>query len=221
MALNVIPRKHEPKANCSLCPRLHDFRLSNKQKYTDWYNGPVYSFGKISSRLLIVGLAPGLRGANRTSRPFTGDWAGDLLFSTLSKFKLSQGTYMSKVDDGLELVDCRITNAVRCVPPENKPIGSEIKSCNNFLRQEINSMVNLKAIITLGQIAHNATLDALNLRKADFKFKHGGKFVTERHIRVFSSFHCSRYNTNTGRLTPKMFESVFEQAKKVLNSVNN
>ena len=121
---------------------------------------------------------------------------------------------MANVDDGLKLVDCRITNAVRCVPPENKPFASEIKSCNTFLRHEIDSMVNLKVIVTLGQIAHNSTLDALTLRKADFKFKHGGKFVTERPIKIFSSFHCSRYNTNTRRLTPEMFENIFKQAKK-------
>jgi len=215
---NAISNASPPTATCKLCPRLYEFRVSNKTTYPDWHNAPVGSFGDINSRLLIVGLAPGLRGANRTSRPFTGDWAGDLLFSTLSKFNFSRGIYKARHDDGFKLIDCRITNAVRCVPPENKPTGQEIKTCNAFLQKEINGMPNLTVIIALGSIAHNAVLLALDCRKSCFKFKHGSRFVLQDNLTIFNSYHCSRYNTNTRRLTPKMFESVFEQVRLTLFS---
>lgn len=213
---NAIENTSPPSTNCNLCQRLYNFRTSNKVTHPDWHNAPVSSFGDINSRLLVVGLAPGLRGANRTSRPFTGDWAGDLLFETLSKFNFSKGIYKAKSNDGLKLVDCRITNAVRCVPPGNKPTGQEIKTCNAFLRREIEGMPNLTAIVALGSIAHNAILLALNYKKSCFKFAHGSRYVLENNLTVFSSYHCSRYNTNTRRLTSAMFERVFEQVRLTL-----
>ena len=165
MRLGSYLKFMQPKINCNLCPRLYRFREQNQKQYADWHNAPVESFGDINGELLIVGLAPGLRGANRTGRPFTGDWAGDLLYQTLDTFGFSHGKYAGESDDGLKLNNCRITNAVRCLPPENKPIGAEIAACNVFLKQEISSMPNIKAIMALGLIAHNATLTALSLTK--------------------------------------------------------
>ena len=170
------------------------------------------TFGAADARLLIVGLAPGLKGANRTGRPFTGDWAGDLLFATLLKHGLARGTYNESADDGLALVDCAITNAVRCVPPENKPTPAEIKTCRKFLIAQISQMPHLRAILALGKIAHDSVCDTLGAKKSAHPFKHGGAYKLER-VTLISSYHCSRYNTNTGVLTEAMFDAVVKQAK--------
>ena len=203
----------QPNTNCKQCPRLYNFRLGNAQNYIDWHNAPVSSFGDTDGQLLIVGLAPGLRGANKTGRPFTGDWAGDLLYATLAKFGFTSGKYGANAEDGLKLLNCRITNAVRCVPPENKPTGEEIKTCNEFLIRELKGMRNLKMVLTLGGIAHSAVLSALDKKKSDYKFRHNGSYELNKHLQLVSSYHCSRYNTNTGRLTREMFETVFEGIK--------
>ncbi len=214
----------EPKAECELCPRLVAFREDNQHKYPDWFNGAVPSFlpaaGADSTRLLIVGLAPGLQGANKTGRPFTGDWAGDLLYATLLKFGFAEGTYAAHPDDGLSLKDTMITNAVRCVPPQNKPVGAEMKNCRPFLTARITSLPNLQVIVCLGRIAHENTLSALDHKRADYKFAHGAEHILSvegRTITMIDSYHCSRYNTNTGRLTESMFADVFEKAALSLN----
>lgn len=202
----------EPAPDCPLCPRLVAFREDNQAAYPDFHNGPVPSFGGADARLMIVGLAPGLKGANRTARPFTGDYAGDLLYPTLKKFGLAHGTYDARPDDGVRLDDCWITNAVRCVPPQNKPVGAEVKACRPFLVAELNSMRRLEVVLALGGLAHNATLAALGYRQSAFKFGHGAQHeiaVGERPVLLMNSYHCSRYNTNTGRLTTEMFEDVF------------
>ena len=201
-----------PPHNCPLCPRLKAFRDSNRAKYPDWFNGPVPSFGPLSARILIAGLAPGLQGANRTGRPFTGDWAGDLLYATLLKHGLAKGSYEERADDSLELVDCRIANAVRCVPPQNKPEPIEIKTCRQFLKSELETLPNVKVILALGKIAHDSVCDTLGARKALHPFKHGVAYEIGK-FKLISSYHCSRYNTNTGVLTTKMFEDVVAQAK--------
>jgi uracil-DNA glycosylase family 4 len=206
----------EPGRDCPRCPRLVAFRATWRAKQPDWFNAPVPSFGSAQARLLIVGLAPGLQGANRTGRPFTGDWAGDLLYETLGRFGFARGDYGERADDGLQLVDCRISNAVRCVPPENKPTGPEIASCRDFLQATIAEMKNLRAILALGRIAHDSVLTALGSRKSAAPFKHGGKHKLGA-LTLFSSYHCSRYNTNTGRLTPQMFREVFEQVRGYLD----
>jgi len=198
-----------PDKECDLCPRLAEFRQANRDAFPTFHNAPVPSFGPIGARLLVVGLAPGLKGANRTGRPFTGDYAGDLLYPTLLQFGFAAGVYGACANDGLELVDCRITNAVRCVPPANKPVGPEIKSCKMFLAKEIEAMEQLTTIIALGLIAHNAVLAALGLRQSHCKFTHGALHALPHGIALADSYHCSRYNTNTGRLTEGMFHSVF------------
>ena len=207
-----------PNKNCRICPRLYEYRTENQKTYPGWYNAPVNSFGDINGKLLVVGLAPGLRGANRTGRPFTGDWAGDLLYQALAKFGFSRGTYAGEATDGLALENCRITNAVRCLPPQNKPIGQEIGACNVFLKQEISNMSNLKVIMALGLIAHNATLNALEKRKSQHKFTHGASFELTSDIKLISSYHCSRYNTNTRRLTNEMFFDVFREIREIIKS---
>lgn len=199
-----------PNRDCDLCPRLKSFRDEQRLKYPDWHNAPVKSFGGLDAEFLIVGLAPGLRGANCTGRPFTGDWAGDLLYATLDKFGFSQGRYNQTPDDGLKLINCRIANAVRCVPPENKPIGSEMKACLPFLEYEIAAMPNLKAILSLGLISHNNVLKAFGLKQSAAKFSHRAVFDLKNGISLFDSYHCSRYNTNTKRLTEAMFHDVFQ-----------
>lgn len=204
---------------CGLCPRLVKFRAENQRKAPDWFNGAVPSFGDANGRLLIVGLAPGLNGANRTGRPFTGDYAGDLLYSTLLKFGFATGSYASRPDDGLQLVDCIISNAVRCVPPQNKPTPQEISTCCGFLRARIATLPNTRVIITLGRIAHDSTLTALGCRKSQFAFAHGAKHVVRDDLSMFNSFHCSRYNTNTRRLTTEMFHAVFSDVRKLLTNL--
>lgn len=199
----------DPPRDCPLCPRLVAFHRGNRAAYPDFFNAPVPSFGPADGRLLIVGLAPGLRGANRTGRPFTGDYAGDLLYATLIAHGFARGTYDKRPDDGLELVDCRITNAVRCVPPENKPTGAECNACRPFLADEIAAMPNLRVILALGGVAHANVLTTLGERKKDFPFGHGNSHALTSGRRLIDSYHCSRYNTNTGRLTPDMFRDVF------------
>ena len=208
----------EPSRECTLCPRLSEFRSANRQSYPSFHNAPVKSFGALESRLLIVGLAPGLKGANQTGRPFTGDYAGDLLYETLSKFGFAEGTYGRRADDGLQLRDCRITNAVRCVPPENKPIGSEGKNCRQFLIAEIEQMSRLKVILCLGGLSHNAVASALSVRRAVVPFGHG-RLHPVGALTIADSYHCSRYNTNTGRLTAEMFEDVFRQVREILSAL--
>ena len=209
----------EPSRDCPLCPRLADFRDLWRGREPSWFNAPVPTFlpanGRESVRLLIVGLAPGLRGANRTGRPFTGDYAGDLLYSTLIRFGLARGQFLARPDDGLELVGTAITNAVRCVPPENKPTPAEITTCRQFLTPTIASFPNLDAVLALGAIAHQSTVKALGQRMAAMPFKHGGRHEAPP-LTLFSSYHCSRYNTNTGVLTEAMFVNVFIEIAKFL-----
>lgn len=205
-----------------MCPRLVAFRLENRTRWPDWHNAPVPSFGPLDARVLIVGLGPGLRGANRTGRPFTGDFAGDLLYPTLLKFGFAQGAYSAPRDDGawpgdaLKLVDARITNAERCVPPQNKPLPVEIENCRRYLAAEISTMARLSVIVALGRVAHDAVLRALDLRPAKHGFSHGAWHDINRRFVLADSYHCSRYNTNTGTLTPEMFEAVFARARKSL-----
>jgi uracil-DNA glycosylase family 4 len=204
----------EAPSKCERCPRLVAYRRENEAKEPSWYNGAVPSFGDArSTRLLIVGLAPGRNGANRTGRPFTGDYAGDLLYETLLSFGFARGEYRARPDDGLELVDCMITNAVRCVPPENKPEPSEIVTCRPFFKSRLSALPRLQVILALGRIAHEQTLSTLAKRKMLFPFAHGARHELERGCVMFDSFHCSRYNTNTGRLTTEMFREVFAAIK--------
>lgn len=198
-----------PERNCPLCPRLAAFRAEWRAREPAWHNAPVPSFGPLDGRLLIVGLAPGLRGANRTGRPFTGDSAGDLLYDTLIRYGFAGGTYDRRPDDRLVLTDCRITNAVRCVPPENRPTTAENRACLPFLTAEIRAMPRLHTILALGGLAHGMTLAALGLKKSAFAFRHGATHPVAEGLILADSYHCSRYNTNTGRLTPEMFQSVF------------
>ncbi len=209
-AATVTPKDVNPPSDCTLCPRLAAFRDDNQEKFPAYFNAPAPSFGPARAKLLIVGLAPGLHGANQTGRPFTGDYAGDLLYATLGKFGLSNDKYASTADDGLVLKQTMITNAVRCVPPQNKPTGPEIRTCRPFLVGQINAMTKLRAILCLGRISHDSTLAALGIRPKEAPFGHGAKHdVPERPFVLFDSYHCSRYNTNTRRLTPEMFEDVF------------
>lgn len=205
---------------CPLCPRLVAFRTATRAMEPDWHNAPVASFGCLSARLLVVGLAPGLRGANRTGRPFTGDFAGNLLYETLIDLGFATGVYEQRADDGLMLADCLITNAVRCVPPENKPTPLEIRTCRVFLQATFAAMTNLRAIVALGRIAHESVVRAIGQTPARLPFGHGREFVlpSERPhgLVLFDSYHCSRYNTNTGVLTPQMFRSVFASVARRL-----
>ena len=201
----------EPPVDCGLCPRLVEFRRHNQRTNPQWHNAPVQAFGAKDCTLLIVGLAPGLKGANRTGRPFTGDYAGDLLYPTLIKFGWAKGDYKQASNDGLKLQKCRITNAVRCVPPENKPLGAEQRSCRNFLIEEIAGLRALKTILALGHIAHISVIRALALQVSSYPFTHGAKQELPNGILLTDSYHCSRYNLNTGRLTTKMFEKVIRK----------
>ena len=209
--------RHEPGPDCPLCPRLASFRETWRAAEPGWFNAPVPGFGTPDARLLVVGLAPGLRGANRTGRPFTGDYAGDLLYSTLISYGFATGRFEARPDDSLTLIDTRIVNAVRCVPPENKPTPAEIRTCRTFLSPAIADMPRLRAIVTLGKIAHDSTVAALGARPAHVKFTHGGR-TTVGAVEVFSSYHCSRYNTNTGVLTPQMFHAVFASVRAFLDA---
>ena len=200
-----------PPADCSLCPRLAEYRQANRAAHTDWFNAPVPSFGRLDARLLIVGLAPGVRGANRTGRPFTGDFAGDLLYRTLLHFGLAQGRYLADPEDGLTLVDCRVTNAVRCVPPANLPTPAEIGACNGFLATEIAAMPRLRGVLALGGTAHNAVLRVHGLRPARMPFRHGTIHTLPEARLLADSYHVSRLNTNTGRLTEAMFRAVVQE----------
>jgi uracil-DNA glycosylase family 4 len=210
---SAVTAATDPDPNCPLCPRLAEFRAQARVREPDWFNAPVLPFGDPDARLLIVGLAPGLKGANRTGRPFTGDYAGDLLYATLLEYGFAKGTYQARPDDGLRLVDCRIGNAVRCVPPQNKPLPVEINTCRQFLIATIAAMPKLRAIVALGRIAHESTLKALGLRSAAAPFAHGAVHKAGA-LQLYDSYHCSRYNTNTGVLTPKMFRDVFAKVRK-------
>ncbi len=205
----------KPGRDCPLCPRLVAFRKKWRASEATWFNAPVSSFGPRDARLLIVGLAPGLQGANRTGRPFTGDYAGVLLYDTLGRYGFARGEYGAHPDDGLTLIDARITNAVRCVPPENKPTTAEIATCRDFLKPTIAEMKNLRAILALGRIAHDSVVTTLGAKKSAVPFKHGGKNALGA-LTLFSSYHCSRYNTNTGVLTPEMFRAVFAKVRTYL-----
>ncbi|MER9724936.1 MULTISPECIES: uracil-DNA glycosylase [unclassified Mesorhizobium] len=217
-ALDAAP---EPDRDCPLCPRLHDFIADWRQREPSWFNAPVPTFlppdGEDAVELLIVGLAPGLRGANRTGRPFTGDYAGDLLYSTMIAHGFARGEFKARPDDGLELIGTAITNAVRCVPPENKPVGAEIATCRSFLVPTIARCPRLRAVLALGSIAHQSTVRALGQRGAAYPFKHGGRLPAGG-VTLFSSYHCSRYNTNTGVLTETMFVKVFSDIAEFLRN---
>ncbi len=210
------PAPRGPAPDCALCARLAEFRAANRQRFEGWHNAPVPAFGGADARLLIVGLAPGLRGANRTGRPFTGDAAGVLLYRTLLKFGFAAGDYDARADDGLELVGCRVTNAVRCVPPENRPTGPEIAACLPFLAAEIDALPRLAAILALGAIAHGSVVAALGLRRAAYPFAHGAWHAVGEGRVLADSYHCSRYNLNTGRLTAAMFEQVLAALRRHL-----
>jgi uracil-DNA glycosylase family 4 len=198
-----------PSPDCPLCPRLARFRATQRTAHPDWHNAPVPPFGADSAELLIVGLAPGLRGANRTGRPFTGDYAGDLLYATMRKFGLASGDYAGHRDDGLTLDRARITNAVRCVPPQNKPETAEIAACRPFLAAELDALPRLRVILALGAIAHQAVLAVRGLRRVAYPFAHGALHDLPGGLLLADSYHCSRLNTNTGTLTTEMFEAVF------------
>lgn len=218
MAMNSSTFAPPPK-HCQLCPRLYSFIDEKRVEYPDFYNGAVPAFGSLDAKLLVVGLAPGLKGANATGRPFTGDYAGDVLYPALVRQGLARGKYDKRPDDGLELLGVRITNAVRCVPPENKPTGAEVNQCNDFLRQEILAMPNLKLLISLGGISHKAILRALGQKQSAFKFAHAAEhplMAGERNITLLNSYHTSRYNMNTGRLTKDMFEGIVKRAAEIV-----
>jgi uracil-DNA glycosylase family 4 len=207
---------HAPSADCQICPRLAAFRGEQRAAYPDWFNRPVPSFGPEEAAVLVVGLAPGLRGANRTGRPFTGDFAGDLLYATLLATGFATGEYKADPDDGLTLVNCRITKAVRCLPPQNKPVGAEIANCRPFLAGELQGVQGLQVVVALGRIAHDSLLRTLGVRLASYPFAHGALHEVGGLV-VADSYHCSRYNTQTGRLTEAMFRSVFEQVKVLVD----
>jgi len=208
----------EPSRDCPRCPRLVAFRATWRARQPDWFNAPVHSFGPADARLLIVGLAPGLQGANRTGRPFTGDYAGVLLYNTLKEFGFARGEYQERPDDGLMLIDARISNAVRCVPPENKPTPQEITTCRDFLTATLAEMKRLEIIVPLGRIAHDSVVRTLGARPASVAFGHGAAHALGR-LRLIDSYHCSRYNTNTGVLTPDMFRAVFRAARDHLDGL--
>jgi uracil-DNA glycosylase family 4 len=202
--------------NCRACPRLAEFLDSVSSRYPDYYCKPVPPFGDMQSRFLIVGLAPGMHGANRTGRPFTGDHAGILLYQMLHKFGFASHAESLSADDGLQLTECRITNAVKCLPPDNKPVGAEINTCNTFLGNELQALPESSLVLALGGIAHRAVIKALAMRQADYKFAHAAVHQLGT-IRMLDSYHCSRYNTNTGRLTGEMFTAIFAQAQELLD----
>ncbi len=205
-----------PPPDCDLCPRLHAFLEEQRRAHPDWFNAPVPPFGPHDARLAIIGLAPGLRGANRTGRPFTGDYAGEMLYGTLVRHGLARGVYAARADDGLRLLDTTIINAVRCVPPQNRPTPAEIRTCNRFLKAEFDARPMLRVIVALGRIAHDAVLMAHGLVRARHPFAHGAEHHLPAGRVLLDSYHCSRYNTQTGRLTPEMFDHVIARAKSLL-----
>ena len=209
-----------PCHDCELCPRLVDYRVANRAANPDWFNGPVPSFGDPAARLLVVGMAPGVRGANRTGRPFTGDHAGHLLYASLLKFGFAKGIYLAEPNDGLTLQDCRIANAVRCVPPANLPVPLEVTTCNRFLVAELQGMVNLRVVLTLGVLAHAAVLKACGIPPSRIRFQHGRTHHLPDGLKLINSYHVSRYNTNTGRLTVEMFEAVMTDIVRTLPPIN-
>ena len=214
------PNPEAPARDCPLCPRLVAYRHEIRAREPEWFNAPVPSFGPADAELMIVGLAPGVQGANRTGRPFTGDYAGDLLYATLIEYGFATGVFLARPDDGLTLVNCRISNAVRCVPPQNKPLPVEINTCRQFLLGTMDAMPNLRAIVALGRIAHDSMLKTLGVRAVTAPFSHGAVHETGR-IRLYDSYHCSRYNTNTRVLTTDMFRSVFARVKADLAQPEN
>lgn len=203
--------------DCRQCPRLAGFLDEVKSRYPDYHAAPVAPYGSHPARLLIVGLAPGMHGANATGRPFTGDYAGILLYATLHKFGFSNEPVSERLDDGLELIDCRITNAVKCLPPQNKPAGAEIRQCNSYLKTELAAQKKGDVILALGKIAHDAVLRALALRQVDYRFGHAAQYILPNGLNLLSSYHCSRYNTQTRRLTTAMFEEVLSTARQLLD----
>lgn len=213
----VVPSPAEPARDCPLCPRLVAYRRENQALYPDWFNGPAPSFGDRDARLLVVGLAPGRKGANRTGRPFTGDFAGALLYETLIKFGFATGKFEARADDSLRLVGSVVTNAVRCAPPGNKPETSEENACRPFLTKRIEALPRLKAIVTLGDVSRRNVLKALGLKASAGTPGHGSEFQAGPY-RIFNSYHCSRLNTNTGRLTTPMFEELFARVRVYLDS---
>lgn len=204
-----------PDGNCALCPRLVQFRLQNKQKFPTYHNGPVEPFGSLDAQVLVVGMAPGLNGANQTNRPFTNDYAGDVLYPALKKFGFAKGDYQKKKDDGFELVNVRVTNAVRCVPPQNKVCGDEAKTCGKFLSAEIKAMPKLKIILSLGVVSHNAVLRVLGIKQSEYKFTHGAVHMLNNGLILVDSYHTSRYNINTGVLTYAMFDEIVLKIKNL------
>jgi uracil-DNA glycosylase family 4 len=207
----------EPPRDCPLCPRLVAYRQVNRAEHPDWWNGPAPSFGDPAARLLVAGLAPGRQGANRTGRPFTGDGAGWMLYETLIKTGFAEGVYKADPNDGLRLVDCMITNAVRCAPPANKPDASEENTCRQFLTARLDALPNLKVIVTLGDVSRRNVLKALGLKASAGIPGHGTEFAAGPYV-ILNSYHCSRLNTNTGRLTAEMFEAVFRRARELLSA---
>ena len=217
-----------PPADCTLCPRLRDYLQMHAKAHPEWHNAPVDAMGSLNARILIVGLAPGLKGANATGRPFTGDSAGGYLFEMLGRYGMANGTYGGHADDGITLDDVRITNAVRCVPPQNKPTAAETHNCRPFLVDEIMAMPNIKVVLALGRLAHDAVLRATGYRHADYPFAHASHHHIaskmadgkERALELISSYHCSRYNTQTRRLTDDMFSLVFRMIKDAIELKN-
>ncbi len=206
-----------PAPDCAICPRLATFRIENRRAHPTWHNAPVPSFGGTAARLLVVGLAPGLRGANRTGRPFTGDGAGDVLYAGLLASGFARGVYAARADDDLELVGCRITNAVRCVPPVNRPKAVEVNACRRFLAAEIAAMPALEAILALGTIAHHSVVAALSEPARAYPFRHGAFHSLDGRLVLADSYHCSRYNINTGRLSVGMFNEVCAKLRRQLD----
>lgn len=210
----TISAPPEPAADCSLCPRLVEFRLANQKAYPTFFNGAVPSFGDENARFLVIGLAPGLKGANQTGRPFTGDYAGDLLYKCLKTMGWASGDYDKRPDDGFTLHDTMITNAVRCVPPQNKPVGAEVNNCRPFLISRMASLPNLKVLLALGKIAHDTTIRTFGLKQSAYKFAHEAVHPLPNGLTLVDSYHCSRYNVNTGRLTEDMFLNALELVRK-------
>lgn len=208
-----------PSFECVNCPRLCAFRAQNKLKFPTYHNAPVESFGDLSAQILVVGLAPGLNGANQTNRPFTNDYAGDILYPTLKKYGLARGNYGKVKNDEFELINVRVSNAVRCVPPQNKVTADEIAACRPYLQSEIAAMPNLKIILSLGSVSHGAVLQALGYKKSEYKFAHGAKHILEKHnLILLDSYHTSRYNINTGVLTAEMFDDIVAHLSELVKN---